>query len=169
MSRGLPAPGTADRGGKAETWTVGADSRRSRRGGSAAIELAIHLGLQVTTTVSTGNIEFVRKLSASTVIDRKTRRFEGEAHDIDAVLDSLGMENLPRSFQTMKRGGTVVSIADGPDVAPARHRRVDFPLLPVLAAMGAKPPTAARRTGAVSVLVDAGKRPATRTPESTSG
>ncbi|MDB5046612.1 MAG: NADP-dependent oxidoreductase [Deinococcus sp.] len=116
--------------------------------GSAAIQLAKHLGLQVTTTASTGNIEFVRELGADTVIDRKTQHFQDEVRNMDAVLDSVGMENLLLSFRSIKRGGTVVSISDGPDVALARHRRVSPLVWPVFAAMGAKPHAAARRAGA---------------------
>lgn len=116
--------------------------------GSAAIQLAKHLGLQVATTASTANVEFVRGLGADTVIDRKNQRFEDEVRDMDAVLDSVGMENLLLSFRSVKRGGTVVSISDGPDVALARHRRVSPLLWPVFAAMGAKPHAAARRAGA---------------------
>ncbi|WP_161884350.1 NADP-dependent oxidoreductase [Deinococcus alpinitundrae] len=116
--------------------------------GSLAIQLAKHLGLQVTTTASTANVGFVRGLGADTVIDRKTQHFEDEVRDMDAVLDSVGMENLLLSFRSVKRGGTVVSISDGPDVALARHRRVNPLLWPVFAVFGAKPHAAARRAGA---------------------
>jgi NADPH:quinone reductase-like Zn-dependent oxidoreductase len=116
--------------------------------GRAAIQLAKHLGLQVITTASTASIKFVRGLGADTVIDRKTQHFQDAVRNMDAVLDSVGMENLLLSFRSVKRGGPVVSISDGPDVALARHRRVSPLLWPVLAAMGAKPHMAARRAGA---------------------
>ena len=67
---------------------------------------------------------------------------------MDAVLDSVGMQNLLLSFRSVKPGGTVVSISDGPDAALARHRRVSPLLWPVFAFMGAQPHAAARRAGA---------------------
>ncbi|OAJ52915.1 NADP-dependent oxidoreductase [Paraburkholderia ginsengiterrae] len=116
--------------------------------GSVAIQLAKHLGLRVVSTASSGNIKFVKGLGADTVIDRKAQRFEREVRNMDAVLDSVGMSNLLRSFQCVKPGGTVVSIADGPDVSLARALNVNRLLWPVFWAMGARPHAAAGRVGA---------------------
>lgn len=116
--------------------------------GSVAIQLAKHMGLNVVTTASSPNVQFVKGLGADTVIDRKTRRFEHEVRNMDAVLDSVGMDNLLRSFQCVKPGATVVSIADGPDVALARAMKVNRMLWPVFWAMSSRPNGAARRAGA---------------------
>lgn len=116
--------------------------------GSIAIQLARHMGLRVVTTASSGNVEFVKGLGADQVIDRKTRRFEDEVRGMDAVLDSVGMSNLLSSFQCVRPGATVVSIADGPDVALARALKLNRLLWPVFHFMGAKPHAAARRVGA---------------------
>jgi NADPH:quinone reductase-like Zn-dependent oxidoreductase len=116
--------------------------------GSVAIQLAKHLGLHVVSTASSGNVEFVKGLGADRVIDRRKQRFEQEVRDMDAVLDSVGMANLLRSFQCIRPGGTVVSIADGPDVSLARALEVSRLLWPVFWAMGARPHAAARRVGA---------------------
>lgn len=116
--------------------------------GSVAIPLAKHMGLNVVTTASSRNVQFVKGLGADTVIDRKTRRFEHEVRNMDAVLDSVGMSNLLRSFQCVKPGATVVSIADGPDVALARAMKVNRMLWPVFWVMGERPHAAARRVGA---------------------
>ncbi|MGC8494622.1 MAG: NADP-dependent oxidoreductase [Syntrophobacteraceae bacterium] len=116
--------------------------------GSIAIQLAKHMGLRVVTTASTGNVQFVKDLGADRVIDRKTQRFEHEVRDMDAVLDSVGMFNLLRSFQCVRLGGTVVSIADGPDVELARSLNVNRLFWPVFWAMGSRPHAAARRVGA---------------------
>lgn len=116
--------------------------------GSVAIQLAKHMGLHVTTTASSRNVQFVKSLGADTVIDRQTRRFEDEVRNMDAVLDSVGMSNLLRSFKCVKAGATVVSIADGPDVALARKLEVSRLLWPVFWAMSARPNAAARRVGA---------------------
>jgi NADPH:quinone reductase-like Zn-dependent oxidoreductase len=116
--------------------------------GSVAIQLAKHLGLRVATTVSSAKVAFVESLGADRVIDRKKQRFEQELRGMDAVLDSVGMANLLRSFQCVRPGATVVSIADGPDVSLARAMRVNRLLWPVFWAMGARPHAAARRVGA---------------------
>jgi NADPH:quinone reductase-like Zn-dependent oxidoreductase len=116
--------------------------------GSVTIQLAKHLGLRVVSTASSRNIKFVKRLGADTVINRQTQSFEHLARDMDAVLDSVGMSNLLRSFQCVKPGGTVVSIADGPDVSIARALNVNRLLWPVFWAMGARPHAAARRIGA---------------------
>lgn len=116
--------------------------------GSITIQLAKHMGLHVTTTASSNNIQFVKSLGADIVIDRKTQRFENEVRGVDAVLDSVGMSNLINSFQCVKSGATVVSIADGPDVALARQLKLNCLLWPVFYVMGAKPHAAARKVGA---------------------
>ncbi len=116
--------------------------------GSMTIQLAKHMGLRVVTTASSNNIEFVKRLGADQVIDRKIQRFENEVRGMDAVLDSVGMPNLLSSFQCVRPGATVVSIADGPDVALARALKVNRMLWPVFYAMGARPHGAARRVGA---------------------
>lgn len=116
--------------------------------GSVAIPLAKQMGLNVVTTASSRNVQFVKGLGADTVIDRQTRRFEHEVRNMDAVLDSVGMPNLLRSFQCVKPGATVVSIADGPDVPLARAMKLNRMLWPVFWAMSARPNGAARRAGA---------------------
>lgn len=116
--------------------------------GSTAIQLAKHLGLNVTTTVSKGNIQFAKDLGADTVIDRQAQQFEQEVRGMDAVLDSVDMNNLLKSFQTIKPGGTVVSISAGPDLALAKRMQVSPLLWPVFWAMSAKPNIAAKKAGA---------------------
>ncbi|RJF88621.1 NADP-dependent oxidoreductase [Oleomonas cavernae] len=116
--------------------------------GSVAIQLAKHMGLHVVTTVSGRNVSFVQGVGADTVIDRQARRFEDVVRGMDAVLDSVGMANLLRSFNCVKPGATVVSIADGPDVALAKKLHVSALLWPVFWAMSARPNAAARRAGA---------------------
>jgi alcohol dehydrogenase len=49
--------------------------------GSIAIQLAKHLRAYVTTTVSTNDKEFVKRLGADQVIDYKTENFEDMLHD----------------------------------------------------------------------------------------
>lgn len=82
--------------------------------GSLAVQLARHAGAHVTGTASAKNHAFVRQLGADQVIDYATQRFEDEVRELDLVLDTQGGETQERSWQTLKRGGILVSIADKP-------------------------------------------------------
>ncbi|WP_328662317.1 NADP-dependent oxidoreductase [Nocardia salmonicida] len=88
--------------------------------GSIAIQLAKHLGATVATTVSTGNVEFVRELGADVVIDYRDQDFEQLLDGYDLVLDSLGGKNLEKSLRVLRPGGKAIGIAGPPDPAFAR-------------------------------------------------
>ena len=63
-------------------------------------------------------------LGAETVIDYTRTRVGDEVHDVDLVLDTVGGAALTGIFPTLKRGGTLVSIAGRPDEAQAREAEV---------------------------------------------
>jgi NADPH:quinone reductase-like Zn-dependent oxidoreductase len=79
--------------------------------GSFAIQLAAWKGAFVATTVSEANVEFVRKLGATEIIDYRKAKFEEDVKDADVVLDLVGGDTLKRSFDAIKEGGRVVTIA----------------------------------------------------------
>jgi alcohol dehydrogenase len=84
--------------------------------GSFAVQYARHvLDLQVTTTTSSRNAEWVRALGAQHVIayDREEHRNSDERYDI--VFDTLGGTTTADSFGLLKPGGTVISVAGPPD------------------------------------------------------
>jgi alcohol dehydrogenase len=84
--------------------------------GSIAIQLAKHLGAQVTTTVSTNDKEFVQRLGADKIIDYKTENFEDMLHDYDSVFDTVGGDTYKRSFKVLKKGsGIIVSMLEQPN------------------------------------------------------
>jgi alcohol dehydrogenase len=97
--------------------------------GSFAIQFARHAGLTVATTVGARNMELARSLGADTVIDYKTQRFEDFVSDYDLVFDTQAGEIQHRSFDVLKRGGALVSIAGKPDGRLVR----EFGLNPLLA------------------------------------
>ena len=99
--------------------------------GSAAVQLARHLGLKVFSTASAKNAELVRSFGADTVVDYHAQRFEEVVRNVDAVLDGVGKENVLRSFQCVRPGGIVISITDGPDVKFAREYGVSPVFWPV--------------------------------------
>jgi NADPH:quinone reductase-like Zn-dependent oxidoreductase len=83
--------------------------------GTAAIQLAKHLGTTVATTTSTANIDLVKDLGADVIVDYKTEDFERVLHDYDVVLDPLGGETLEKSLRVLRPGGTLIGIAGPPD------------------------------------------------------
>ena len=85
--------------------------------GSLAIQIAKSLGLEVTTTTSTKNADFVRSLGADHVVDYTKHE---PLPTVDAVFDSLGSASELSSLAHTKPGGTVVGIGGLPDGAFAR-------------------------------------------------
>lgn len=116
--------------------------------GTFAIQLARHLGAKVYTTVGQRNVELVKRLGADVAIDYRSERFEDLAQDCDVVLETLGDELLLRSFQSVKRGGVVVSIGNTPTAKFAREWGMHPLLVPVVALMSRKAMAAAKARGA---------------------
>jgi len=116
--------------------------------GTFAIQLARHLGATVATTASAKNHELMRSLGADLAIDYKTTRFEEVVHDQDVVFDTQGGETLLRSFQSVKRGGVVVTVGGVPDGKFARAWGVSLPIIWTLTFMTRKITAAAKQSGA---------------------
>ena len=87
--------------------------------GAFAVQFAHIHGAQVIATASAGEIERVRGLGADRVIDHEAEKFEDEARDLDLVFDLIGGETQDKSFQTLKRGGRLISTVQEPDAAKA--------------------------------------------------
>ncbi|NIK57271.1 NADP-dependent oxidoreductase [Kribbella shirazensis] len=115
--------------------------------GSIAIQLAKHLGATVATTVSAGNVDFVRGLGADVVIDYRNQDFEQLLEGYDLVLDSLGGKNLEKSLRVLRPGGKVIGIAGPPDAAFARELGANPVLRLVMAALSSGIRRRARRLG----------------------
>ncbi|MFE3635689.1 NADP-dependent oxidoreductase [Streptomyces sp. NPDC059168] len=90
--------------------------------GSFAVQIAAALGARVTATASARDREFVAGLGADQVIDYAAERFEDHVADVDVVLDTVGGDTLARSWATLRRGGTLVSIVQPPDPDDAAAR-----------------------------------------------
>jgi NADPH:quinone reductase-like Zn-dependent oxidoreductase len=115
--------------------------------GTIAIQLAKHLGATVATTVSTGNIDFVRDLGADSVIDYRNQDFEQLLDGYDLVLDSIGGENLEKSLRVLRPGGLVIGIAGPPDPAFARELGLGAVLRLAMTALSSRVRRQARRLG----------------------
>ena len=79
--------------------------------GSMAVQLAKAKGAFVIGTASGRNEEFVKNLGADKFIDYTKDRFEEIVNEADVVFDTVGGETLGRAFQTLKKGGFLVTAA----------------------------------------------------------
>jgi NADPH:quinone reductase-like Zn-dependent oxidoreductase len=79
--------------------------------GSFAIQLARWRDAHVATTVSGRDADLVRKLGADEVIDYREQRFEDVAAGQDVIFDTVGGETWERSWQALRPGGRLVSVA----------------------------------------------------------
>ncbi|MFF3851228.1 NADP-dependent oxidoreductase [Streptomyces sp. NPDC002328] len=116
--------------------------------GTIAVQLAKHLGAHVATTTSTGNVDLVKSLGADVVVDYKKQAFETVLRDYDVVLDALGGETLKKSFDVLKPGGTVISVAGPPDAALARELGANPAVRLAMSALSFRTRRLARRRGA---------------------
>jgi len=82
--------------------------------GIAAIQLAKQVGAIVYTTSSSKNIEFLKELGADEVIDYTQEDFS-KLENLDIVFDTMGGEVLEKSWSTLKKGASLISIAEVPN------------------------------------------------------
>jgi len=84
--------------------------------GHYAVQFAAAAGAQVVATASANDLEFVRSLGATEVIDYKAQRFEEETSEIDLVVDLVACEARERSWKVLKPGGLMVSTLGEPKI-----------------------------------------------------
>ena len=81
--------------------------------GHFAVQIAKHLGAHVTGTSSAANKDLVLKLGADAHIDYRSVKFEEVVNDLDFVLETIGGDQIDRSLEVVKKGGTMISIPSG--------------------------------------------------------
>lgn len=81
--------------------------------GHIAVQIAKHLGAEVTGTSSQKNNAFVQQLGADHHIDYHDYDWAGHGAKFDFVLDTIGGENIDHSIEVTKPGGTIISIPTG--------------------------------------------------------
>jgi NADPH:quinone reductase-like Zn-dependent oxidoreductase len=101
--------------------------------GSMAVQLAKVTGSHVIGTGSGRNEEFVRGLGADEFIDYKKAKFEEEVSGLDVVFDTVGGDTQERAFQTLKRGGFLVSTVNPPSANKAKEFGVTATMVMVMA------------------------------------
>jgi NADPH:quinone reductase-like Zn-dependent oxidoreductase len=75
------------------------------------VQLARLHGAYVIATVSGQNIEVVKQFGADEAIDYKKSRFEDEIEKVDVVFTTVGGDTVDRSWDLLKPGGCLVTIA----------------------------------------------------------
>jgi NADPH:quinone reductase-like Zn-dependent oxidoreductase len=115
--------------------------------GSYAVQFAANVGLHVIAVVGSQDVEFVRSLGATDVIDYRVADFADDVRLVDVVIDTVGGNTRDRAFGVLKPGGILVTVVS-PEFVPGRSdiRSVFF---------YAEVTTA--RLSAISVLLDSGK------------
>ena len=81
--------------------------------GVFAVQIAKHLGAEVTGLTSTDNVELVRSLGADHVIDYKRADFTRGAEAYDVILDTAGVSNYRQAVRVLAPGGRFVPLEFG--------------------------------------------------------
>jgi len=122
--------------------------------GTSAVQLARHLGAQVTGVCSSANLDLVASLGATTVIDYTSEDFTDGAERYDLIFDAVGKRKSAASLrqcrQVLAPGGACVSVDNG----TPKLRREDLVLLRELATKGEIRPVI-DRTYALNDIVEA--------------
>jgi len=130
--------------------------------GTAAVQLAKHFGAEVTGVCSAANVELVRSLGASHVIDYAKEDFTQNGKTYDVIVDTVGTAPFSRSKGSLKERGRLLLVLGGlPDMlqipwvsmtsskkiiaGPAAERADDLRLLAELAQAGKFRPVIDRR------------------------
>jgi NADPH:quinone reductase-like Zn-dependent oxidoreductase len=82
--------------------------------GSAAVQIAKHLGAHVTGVTSTKNVELVRSLGADEVIDYTREDLTKRGAVFDVVIDAVGKYAFHWGHHALKPGGIYVETDFGP-------------------------------------------------------
>ncbi|HKL17517.1 MAG TPA: NAD(P)-dependent alcohol dehydrogenase [Halalkalibaculum sp.] len=130
--------------------------------GTAAVQIARHFGAVVTGVCSTRNIELVRSLGASHVIDYTAEDFTKNSETYDIIMDTAGTAPFSHCKESLTKGGRLLKVLGSmPDMlqapmvsmisdkkviaGPASGSREDLQFLAELAEKGEYKPVIDRR------------------------
>ncbi|MEH1849291.1 MAG: NADP-dependent oxidoreductase [Nostoc sp.] len=117
--------------------------------GSLAVQLAKAKDTYVIGMASGRNEDFVRGLGVDEFVDYTKQNFEDVVKDVDVVFDTVGGDTFERAFQTLKKGGFLVTSVEFPSEEKAREFSIKT------ARVFCKPN--AEELTAISKLVDEGR------------
>jgi len=87
--------------------------------GTAMVQLARHLGAEVTAVCSGANAALVQSLGAQHVIDYRTQDFTRNGQRYDLIVDTAGTAPYARSKGSLKENGRLLLVLGGlPDMLP---------------------------------------------------
>jgi len=89
--------------------------------GSLAVQLAKAKGAHVIGMASGSNEDFVRNLGADEFIDYTLQNFVDFVKDVDVVFDTVGGDTFSKSFNTLKKGGFLVTAVEFPTEEKAQE------------------------------------------------
>ena len=104
--------------------------------GTAAVQLARHLGAEVTGVCSTANLEMVRSLGAQAVIDYTRDDFTRSGEKYDVVFDAVGRRKSARAMAGSAAALAPNGVAMSVDDQFPRSKTADLLLLKELAEKG---------------------------------
>jgi alcohol dehydrogenase len=116
--------------------------------GTFAVQYARHLGLDVTSTTSSKNADFVKSLGADRVIAYDRENYLEQGGDYDIVYDTLGGAFTVDAFKLVKRGGVVISLSGPPDRDFAQREGAGWLVRVAVWLMGRKVYAASAKAGA---------------------
>jgi NADPH:quinone reductase-like Zn-dependent oxidoreductase len=117
--------------------------------GSLAVQLAKAKGAFVIGMASGRNEAFVRDLGVDEFVDYTKQHFEEVVKDVDVVFDTVGGDTFERAFQTLKKGGFLVTAVQFPSEEKAQELGIKA------ARVYCKPN--AEQLAAISELIDEGR------------
>jgi NADPH:quinone reductase-like Zn-dependent oxidoreductase len=81
--------------------------------GTAVVQLARHFGADVTGVCSAGNVEVVRSLGASHVVDYTKEDFTQSGETYDVIVDTVGTAPFSCSKASLKKRGRLLMVVPG--------------------------------------------------------
>lgn len=122
--------------------------------GTAAVQLAKHFGAVVTGVCSTANLELVRSIGASAVVDYTREDFTKSGETYDLIVDTAGTAPYSRCKGSLKAGGQLLlvlgslpAMLQGPIAALTSGKRV----------IGGSPPWGVEDLRLLADLAEAGR------------
>jgi NADPH:quinone reductase-like Zn-dependent oxidoreductase len=77
--------------------------------GTAAVQLARHVGAYVTAVCNAKNVDLVRSLGANVVIDYEREDFTKSGQTYDVIFDAVGKHSFRRSRRSLKPSGIFIT------------------------------------------------------------